>query len=193
MIECKKENERKIGKQLVVVKIVQSESEGYQVVSRFTVDDIAKWMDISYQEADRFVELILMLDMRKLRTDAALSYTMHMSIDERCFYDSVFHELGYWLKIIYPHKMESFYSIFAKYVEENLVYTNDNLDKGKISTSKIIDSAKYYYQTYIDRIIDVLEEGYDWDIVKAIINDEDEEHFLAVQKVINKELEIRKQ
>lgn len=185
--------QRKIGQQIMTIRIVQDESDkglrgGISFLDR---SEIAKWARISKEEMDYFVNDIAALDEFNICVDAALKYASNLPTDAYGFFLSTFRKHGYlYIKSMlgkkksynpYTDGIKDLASINARKIIDDGLHVDDETQ----SAERFGDALKFYFEFYISRILNVVSEGYDWDVVCEMIR-EDKEFTDLIKSLVDK-------
>lgn len=185
--------QREIGQQIMIVRMVHDISEkalksGVSFINR---SEVAKWTHKSKEEIDLFLEDIASLHELNICADAASKYANNLSGDAQAFFALTFKKHGYlFIESIlnskesgdsYLDRMENLAKINAK----NIIDKEINVDDEIMSAARLEDSLKFYFSFYIGRIIDIVNKGYDWDVINEMLGESNEFFELIKSYVIH--------
>lgn len=172
--------QREIGQQIIIIRIIHDENDkvsrgGFSFLDR---SEIAKWAQKSEEELEYFLDDIAVLDEFNICVDAALEYASGLPADAYGFFLSTFRKHGY-LYIESLLNKEKTYNPYAEGIEDlacinarKIIDKGLHVDEETQSASRFEDSLKFYFKFYIDRIVDVVCEGYDWDVVCEMLGED---------------------
>lgn len=172
--------QREIGQQIMIIRMVRDENDnvlrgGFSFLER---SKIARWAKKSEEELENFLNDIAALYELNICVDATLEYAKKLSEDAHYFFFLTFRKHGY-LYVKSMIEKKKFYDSYSDGIKELAsINAKNNIDKGLRvdeeiqSATRFEDSLKFYFEFYINRIIDVVNEGYDWDVVCEMLGED---------------------
>lgn len=181
------ERQREIGKQLFLVKIIQCETDwgrrgGFSFIPR---NKIISWTSMSKEELDHFISLCCMLDPENLSSEAASDCCKEdlFAREKNAFFFVLhtYHELGEVFTILMRSgKLEDICEALSErnYKEYSKRFAEWAVDES-FAAPKILEAVmRIYLRHFVNTVKEVVAEGYDWDVIKAMMRvDINEERF----------------
>lgn len=174
--------QQEIGQQIMIVRMVHDENN---IVSKggfsfLNTSKIAKWAQKSEEEMGEFLDAISALYELKICVDAAMKYAEGLSVDAFGFFLSTFRMYGYYYIENMLGIKQPFDPNFDRIKELAKINAKKIIDKGIIvdeeiqSAERFEDSLQFYFKFYISRIAEVVDKGYDWDVVSEMLGEDKE-------------------
>lgn len=188
--------QRNIGKQLLLINILQEENDrarkgGYSFLS---MDRLALWAEMTNEELDQFVNVCATLDPYSMSSEAAKKFSYYGDEDIEkeknayCFVLSVYLRFGDFL--IEDFDLDKLNKIcgevagsnYQRYCEKYEEYPVD----GAFGTPEMLARImRFYLQHFVSSVKEVIGLGYDWDVIaKMARSDISKERFQQIEDSI---------
>ncbi|SCX09433.1 hypothetical protein SAMN02910339_01339 [Lachnospiraceae bacterium YSD2013] len=166
--------EREIGKQLLLVNILQTENEKVRRggFSTITADRIAKWADISIEDVRRMVDACGLLDITSIASKAVNEYfDSDGHSEERYMRDfalfTCYRNGTRFIKSFDENSFEVKAEInFDLYME---AFKNEPVSDAAASTTVFKQLMMLYAKCFVSAVEEVMALGYAWEVIQTMI------------------------
>jgi hypothetical protein len=197
--------QRKIGQQIMLVRIILGENDRALrtgLPSWIEKDNVSQWAGISKEELNDLIDDISLLFDNNLIIDSSIEYARakKLSGNEKNFFHITFMKHGFHYisekigmrKAFSESGEKELTSVYADNIEGvadrnassilaiHGVTVNDEMK----SAESFKASLEFYFDFYINRVVYLLNRGYDWDVVCEMIG-EDKEFTDLLKKYID--------
>lgn len=173
-----KEKHRKIGKQLFLINILRHET--YMASSgenlSFSRDRLANLASMSEEELDRFIDSCIILDRIKMEAGVASELAFkEMFKHEKNAYRFILHTLFvYGKKVVSDTDLYELPEICKTEAEKNYRIYNDAIGEYRVSDlfarGDVLESILVHYiRSFVALVSEKLDNGYDIDVINAMI------------------------
>lgn len=167
------QKQRLIGQQILVVRMIK-EAEDKVARGGFSflrLEEIAKWMGCTLDDVVRLRDMMTKLDSFHLAAKASEQYTE--SSNEYGFYLLTFRTLGtrYIEKVLHHSPID-----FSEMMELNRAKIKESdlaIEEGIQTEKRISDALQFFFEYYMDSIRTARQDGYDWAVIKEMLQVED--------------------
>lgn len=194
--EIKKQ--RTIGRQIMLVKIVQQQMRMASNIGMATIpkETLAEWAEMTPEELDTFVDFCINLDAENMARDAAYALLDkdHILTGENhwLFAVRIYREYGQFFRNVTEYSgfralsetaCELGYESYMK-VNKDIYPVDEAVTEPKRFEAMMFSYLKYY----VSSVNKAIEQGYDWDVIKEMMNLKDypRERIAGIEELIRK-------
>lgn len=180
------EQQRRIGKQLMIVNIIKNESAKVRKGGCSFIDrsQVAAWAEISEEEMETLYEQYNLLNPYNIARAAAKEYTKEMSVDYCVFFSMFFYKMSGMAFMSSIGENRNYYEKYVNKVVDD-VFEIDELDISEETYSiAALSKALSYFQEYV--IVNINKElnaGLDVAVAKSMLGDLWSSRLFAEMKV----------
>ena len=187
--EWLKKRERTIGKQLMIVRMAHQEADKQEkgLFPLLKREDVASWVDdMSAEELDELLEVCSFLHPFNLCANAAKEFVKNESADEYGYFLATFRKYGdMFVDSMLENKRIDANSLAKENAERiEKMALGINFSEDIKSAERFSEALNSYYNYYIGKISFAVNKGYSWDVVRAMLREDDIKRFGKVRKLI---------